>query len=293
MSRIEKALEKAVKMREAAKEPVSSEGTITHDTKDAHPVFEAGTSFLDAASVDRHLICITEPYSLAAEQYKKMRAQILKATDNGVLNTIMVASSDMQEGKTITAINLAVTMASAVDYTVLLVDADLRNPSIHKYLGIKPEYGLSDYLAGKVKISDVLIKPGIGNLIVLPAGEPPQNPAELLSSERMKNLVQELKVRYKDRYVIFDSSPILLTADSLSLCNFLDGILFVIQAAHTSEKTATKALSLIKGHNVLGIVFNNAPNFLMKNLYSYNYYRYEAKTNKSNGNNGGNVEEKS
>ena len=272
MSRIEKALEKAVKTRESIKETIQEE-IITPDNQVTLPRFEVGETVLDPAAIDRHIVCISEPSSAAAEQYKKLRARILQVTAKNFLNTIMVTSSDISEGKTITAINLAVAIANEIDYTVLLVDADLRNPSVQKYLGIKSKYGLSDYLTGKTGLSDILIKTGIGKLVVLPAGNPPENPAELLSSDKMKRLVNEIKLRYKDRYIIFDSSPVLVTADALSLGIYMDGVVFVVKAARTSQKAAEQAISLMKGCNILGIVFNDVPQYLANNLYPY-YYPY-------------------
>ena len=275
MSRIEKALEKAVEMREAMRDATAEE-TIT-DQEVAFAEFEVGEAVVNPDLVDRHIVCLTEPHSFVGEQYKKLRARILKATSKDFLNTIMVTSPDIGEGKTITALNLAVTMANEFDYTVLLVDADLKHPTISRYLGLESKYGLSDYLMNKAKLQDILIKTGIGKLVVLPAGNPLENAAELLSSERMKSLVQELKRRYKDRYIIFDSSPILITADSLSLSRYMDGLVFVVQAYHTTPKTVSHALSLIKGSNILGIVFNNVPEYLAKNLYPYEkYYNNEA-----------------
>lgn len=281
MSRIEKALEKAVKMRESTKGPVSVDSIDAVDNQAVPPLprFEVKEAVIDISLVDKHLVCITEPHSPAAEQYKKLRIRLLNATKNNFLNTIMITSSDIGEGKSITAINLAAAMANVIDHTVLLVDADLRNPYIHKYLGIEPEYGLSDYLSGKAALADILIKTGIGKLVLLPAGNPTENPAELLSSDKMKMLVHEMKLRYKDRYIIFDSSPLLVIADSLSLSSFMDGIVFVIQAERTSEKIAAQALSLINGSNILGIVFNNMQQYAAKSLYPY-YYSYGDKTYK-------------
>lgn len=270
MSRIEKALEKAVEMRESMRDAIAEE-TIT-DHKFVFAEFEVGEAVVNPDLVDRHIVCLTDPHSFVGEQYKKLRARILKATSKDFLNTIMVTSPDMGEGKTITALNLAITMANEFDYTMLLVDADLKHPTIHRYLGIESKYGLSDYLMNKAKLQDILIKTGIGKLVVLPAGNPLENAAELLASERMRSLVHELKRRYKDRYIIFDSSPILITADSLSLSRYMDGIVFVIQAYHTTPKTVSHAVSLIKGSNILGIVFNNVPEYLAKNLYSYGKY---------------------
>ena len=272
MSRIEKALEKALEMRESIKEATAEEKPAP-ERNIVCTGFEIGEGLVDPEKVDWHIVCIKDPCSSTAEQYKKLRARILKATAKDFLNTIMVTSPDMGEGKTITAINLAVALANEVDYTVLLVDADLKQPSVHKYLGIEPEYGLSDYLMGKVTLSDVLIKTGIGKLVFLPAGSSSENTAELLSSERMRGLVHDMKHQYKDRYIIFDSAPILVAADSLPLSGYMDGVLLVVQAARTTPKTASHALSLIKGSNILGVVFNAVPKDLAKNLYPY-YYLY-------------------
>src|SRR4030042_3932219 len=184
MSRIEKALEKAVQMRETA-EKVAAEEIISPEHHVSLPKFEVGESIINPAAVDRHIVSITDPLSPASEQYKKLRARILKATTKDFLNTIMVTSSDMGEGKSIPPINLAVAMANEIDYTVLLVDSDLKHPSILKYLGIESGYGLSDYLAGKAELPDILIKTGIGKLVILLAGNPQENAPDLFSSQEM------------------------------------------------------------------------------------------------------------
>ena len=273
MSRIEDALEKAVKMRETtAKEVVSEEISATKPyTSPAQ--FDAGNVLIDMDAVNKYVVTLKDPYSHAAEQYKKLRARILKATRKDFHNTIMVTSSESGEGKSLTAINLAVAISNEIDHTVLLVDADLRNPSVHKYFGIEPSRGLSDYLKGEADIPDLLVKTGVGKLVILPAGNPTESSAELLSSERMKALVRELKLRYRDRYVIFDTSPLLVISDALSLGNFMDGILFVIQEGRTAQKRVAHALALMKGCNILGVVFNNQQQYVPKDLHPY-YYRY-------------------
>jgi protein-tyrosine kinase len=236
------------------------------------PEFQAAESIIDPEKVARNIVCITDAYSPAAEQYRKLRGQLCLSTHR---STLMVTSADVGEGKSVTAVNFAIALAREIDHTVLLVDADLRNPSIHTYLGIKADFGLSEYLEGRVKnLSDVLIKTGIGRLVLLPAGAPPPNSDELLSSNRMKELAQEMKNRYADRYIIYDSSPILACADAASLSKHVDGILLVIQAERTSQKTAKEALALLHSTPVLGVVYNNVPDYMCKNIYPYDYYRY-------------------
>jgi exopolysaccharide/PEP-CTERM locus tyrosine autokinase len=274
MSRIERALEKALKMRKSETSPGRSAFWPTTYSKFDPSVFEVSEGGIDTAAVNQHIVSITDPYSSAAEEYRKLRARIFQVTEKDFLNTLMVTSSQAGEGKTVTAINLAVAIAHEIDHTVLLIDADLRKPSVHKYLGLNPKYGLSDYLENRrdLSLSDIMIKTGIGKLVVMPAGNPPEKPAELISSDRMRLLIREIKHRYRDRYIIFDSSPLLMTADSLSLCDYMDGILFVVQAATTPKKAVKQALSSIRGYNILGTVFNAVPKYLAKNLYPYYYH---------------------
>jgi protein-tyrosine kinase len=271
MSKIEKALEKAMKMRETKTESVS-EPVMTSENDAILNKFEVGDEIIDKTLVDKHIVCITDPLSSVSEQFKKLKARVLnQLSQRDFQKTIMVTSADIGEGKSVTSINLAVALANEIDYTVLLVDTDLRKPSIHKYLGLKPKYGLSDYLTDKVSLNDILIKTGIGKLVILPAGTILENSAELLSSEKMKMLVHELKHRYKDRYIIFDSTPLLVTADPLLLGIHMDGIVFVIQEGKTSQQSAMQSLSLMKGWNILGVVFNNVPQYFVKNHYQYYY----------------------
>ena len=276
MSRIEQALEKAIKIRESAAVPVSEFDSHRQSAKKPSPLpaFHIKESIIDPVLVDRHIVCITDPYSPASEQYRKLRARILARTKQDFQNTIMVTSADVGEGKSITSINFAVALAQEMDHTVLLVDADMRKPSIHKYLGIKTDRGLSDYLSGQVELSDVLINTGLGRLVLLPAGNACSNPAELLSSNRMKELVKEMKHRYADRYIVIDTPPVLVSADAISMSNHVDGVIFVVQAAKTSEKTVKKAINLLKGAIMLGIVYNNVPDYLGKNLNPYYYHQY-------------------
>jgi exopolysaccharide/PEP-CTERM locus tyrosine autokinase len=279
LSRIEKALEKAVQMRESTKTPYPEpDSNVKIKGSSSLPEFQIRECIIDPSKVDRHVVCITDPLSAASEQYRKLRARILTATKQDYHNTIMVTSADIGEGKSITSINFAVALAQEIDHTVLLVDADLRKPSIHRYLGIKVEFGLSDYLAGKVALADVLIHTGVGKLVLLPAGTPSPNPAELLSSNRMKDLVREMKHRYSDRYIIFDTSPVLVSADAISMSSHVDGVLFVIQAARTPEKTVKKAIAMLHNTTILGVVYNNVPDYLGKNLNPYYYYRYHHDT---------------
>lgn len=288
MSRIEKALEKAIKTRQSIQlpSPERQDNVSVLDRPSGYPEFEVRESIIDPSLVNRHIVCIRDPHSTISEQYRKLRARVLASTRPDFQNTIMIASSDIGEGKSITSINFAIALAQELDHTVLLVDADLRKPAIHSYLGIQADRGLSEYLTGKADLSDVLINTGIGKLVLLPAGTPPPNPAELLSSKRMKDLVQEMKYRYSDRYIVFDSSPVLVSADAISLSHHVDGVLLVVQADKTSEKTVKKAVGVLNSAPLLGVVYNNVPDYLGKSTSPYNYYCYHRGAGQTKSNNG-------
>jgi protein-tyrosine kinase len=275
VSKMAEALDLAKRLRKSGKASSAPAGNVLKPAEDTSRLPESQTTelIINPAKVDRHIVCITDVDSPGAEQYRKLRAQILSSLRQTSKSTFMVTSADIGEGKSVTAVNLAIALAREIDHTVLLVDADLRKPSIHTYLGIRADRGLSEYLEGKVELSDVLIRTGIGKLVLLPAGTPPANPAELLASNRMKELAQEMKNRYADRYIIYDSSPILACADTVSLSRHVEAILLVIQGARTSEKTAKEALAILPGKPMLGVVYNNVPDFMCDN-HPYDYYRY-------------------
>lgn len=285
MSRIEKALEKATKMR--AEQKVEEHKAVTHI---------AGGDLPDAFRVDEpvqldspYLVSAREPGSPISEEYKKLKSFILKITQSDkFLNTIMVSSSVKSEGKTITALNLAITLADEYDHTVLLVDADLRQPSIHKFLGIENQIGLSDCLMNGASVSDAMIKTGIGKLVVLPSGSEVPNPVEVLSSNRMKELVKELKDRYPDRYVIFDTPPLLPFAESHAIASSVDGILLVVRDGYTSLNNLKETLNVIKDTNILGIVYNDVQIDRFDGYYYYHYYKsyYSDKNKGQDGNDG-------
>jgi exopolysaccharide/PEP-CTERM locus tyrosine autokinase len=206
---------------------------------------------------------------MIAEQYKKLRMRLFQLTKPNRQNVIMITSAISGEGKTLTSLNLAVTITQGLQETVLLVDCDLRKPSLHKLLGIETKYGLSDYLTKDIDLSKLLIKTDINRLTLLLAGQIPNNPSELLGSEKMQNLVQELKDRYDNRYIIFDSAPVLPTTDPIILGTQVDGVILVIQAGRTPREDVTSALKLLDGVNVLGTVLNSTEQISSKYYYEY------------------------
>ncbi|MGO9136829.1 MAG: polysaccharide biosynthesis tyrosine autokinase [Syntrophales bacterium] len=210
------------------------------------------------------------------EAYRVLRTritQLIKARGDAG-NTILVTSALPGEGKTLTAINLAFTFARDFMHTVLLVDADLRKQSIHEHLGYAKDKGLVDYLVDGCPISDLICWPGVEKLSLISGGRSITESAELLGSPRMKELVSDLKNRYPERFIIFDSSPVLAGADVQAFVPLVDYILFVVQAGKTSMEDVDHALQFLPQEKILGFVLNRAETVLSSYYKSYYTYSY-------------------
>jgi protein-tyrosine kinase len=206
------------------------------------------------------------------EAYRLLRTRILQGATRDGRNTLMITSPLPNEGKTLTTINLAIAISRKVGHTVLLVDGDLRNPSMHRYLDLPPGPGLVDYLTSGYPIPKSLVHPeGLANLVVLPAGQPTSQSVELLSSPLMVDLVRELKHFYPDRYVLFDLPP-LLYADPLAFAPLVDGIILVVAAGSTPREEITRSLEMLKEFPVMGCVLNKIDPLELPYDAYYKYY---------------------
>lgn len=192
------------------------------------------------------------------DHYSLLRTQILQRTREQGLSTIMITSVGRNEGKTTTAVNLAISMAREVGQTSLLVDLDLREPDVGKYLGFAEERGISDFLVGNVPVNELFVNPSVQKIVVLPAGRALTATTELLGSPKMKNLVRELKQRYADRYVFFDCPPFIDNPDSMVFSSYVDGILLVVEADRTPRRLIQQAVSMLAPEKLLGLVYNKA-----------------------------------
>ncbi len=197
-----------------------------------------------------------------------------KAVKNG--NLIMVTSSLPGEGKTFSAINLAISIAMERDHRVLLVDADVAKPSVPAALGIPGEKGLLDLVLERdLQFSDVLIKTNIDKLNILPAGRKHSNATELLASEAMHRLLQEISQRYHDRIIIFDSPPLLATTEARALASRMGQIVMVVEAGKTQREALKEALTQIVNCEVVGLLLNKGGSVLGGDeSYGYGYGTY-------------------
>lgn len=269
MSRIEEALEKAAKIRVESTSEVMAIKTVPK----VHlppPMTTAGITV-----TNRLLVTVNDPHTQAAEEYSKLKSVIVKMTKEGsFLNMLMVTSSIGGEGKSLTALNLALSLAQEFDHTVLLVDADIRKPSIHSYLGIENSVGLTDCLLDGVDVKDALIRTGIGKLSVLPAGRSAPNPAEVFTSQRMRDFLLEMKNRYHDRYIIIDTPPVLPFAETRSLSAIVDGIVLVAKEGLVTLDNIEETMECIKGTPLLGLVYNEAAKEFHYDRYQYSREGY-------------------
>jgi protein-tyrosine kinase len=192
------------------------------------------------------------------DAYKILSTQVgqkLRAND---WSTLGVTSPGRREGKTLTSINLAISLATEFNQTSLLVDADLRRPSVSEYFGLQPGPGLSDYLMSNTPIEELLINPGIAGFVFLPSGAPLLNSSEALGWRRMADLVTELKTRYPSRIVVFDLPPLLYTADVLAFAPYIDAALLVVEEGKTSRGDVKRAQELLTATHLIGTVLNKS-----------------------------------
>jgi exopolysaccharide/PEP-CTERM locus tyrosine autokinase len=205
----------------------------------------------------RPLVSLFQPGSLGAEQFRRLRTHVLKLNISDPPKTIMVTSATAGEGKTFVAANLAAGIAHDLHFHALLVDCDLRNPSLSQWFGVQNGHGLSDYLVGRRQLPELLMKTEMEKLSILTGGSAQEKPAELIGSRKMEALIHELKSRYNDRYIIFDATPLLVTTEPEVLARLVDGILIVVRANVTPRETVKQAIASLDPKKILGFVLND------------------------------------
>jgi exopolysaccharide/PEP-CTERM locus tyrosine autokinase len=225
----------------------------------------------EGRTIEPDMVSLAKPDGPEAELFRLLRTRIL-FPQNGRRppRTILVTSALAEEGKSFVAANLAVNIAKNVDEHVLLVDCDLRKPSIHAKFGFSRVKGLSDYLASGLELAPLLLKAGVEKLTLLPSGDPPPNPSELITSARMAALIEELKARYDDRYIILDSPPPLMAPETSAIAKWADGILVVVKYG-TSMDVVEDMVSHLDRDKIIGAVINQIS---QREFRSYSYKKY-------------------
>ena len=228
---------------------------------------------------DERLDMIANESVYAAESFRVLRSQILFPEDGRPApRTVMVTSSAPAEGKSMVAVNLALALARGVDQYALLVDCDLRRPTLAKILGLGSvgKRGLANYLNHEAEIQDLILRTSVSKLSLLPSGPPPVNPAELLSSGRMKELIAELHDRYSDRFVIFDSPPFQAAAEANVLAKAVDGVVIVVGYGKSDRRKVKAMVETLGPDKVYGVVFNGLKGNYIKNKLFDAYGNYSS-----------------
>lgn len=203
--------------------------------------------------------------AVITEQYRLLRSRLSSLNGSRTNNVLAITSTKKGEGKSLTSVNLAIVMAEDTKKKILLIDGDMRKPSIHTFFNCKAEYGLIDLLMHKADIESAMIPSGIKNLTLLLAGEPSKSPSDLLAATVLKELIEKIRKRFD--YIIIDSPPIIPFADMSILGDIVDGILLVVRAERTPKEMILEALKTLNKENILGIVFNNSNRKLSKIYY--------------------------
>jgi capsular exopolysaccharide synthesis family protein len=223
---------------------------------------------VSSAVLERNRL-LSDPRSPMASAYKNLRTQVLQRMREHGWRSIAVVSPAPGDGKTLSAINLSISLARDVHHTVLLADLDLHHPSVHRCFELAPVLGLNDHLADGAAIEDVLINPGVQRLVLAPTTRATESSSELLGSERAHALVQELAQRYPARIVVYDLPPVLAADDALAFLPNVDAVLLVMRDGKTLQRDLSRTLELIGTKPLLGTVLNRADT---KDLPYY--YRY-------------------
>jgi len=263
MERIKEALDRARSQRRdaapapdlveraaaAAAPPAPGEAITYTQTRRIEP---------SADALERQRVCTGSGNDPATRAYKMLRTQVLQRLAVNHWNALAITSPGPDQGKTLTAVNLAIALAREVSHTVLLVDLDLRSPGVHRYFDHVPEYGIADYLLHDVPLARILFNPGFERLVVLPATEPLAASSEMLGSPKMRALVEEFKTRYPERIVLFDLPPVLSVDDALAFAPYVDATLLVIEENGTRREELLRAVDLLQATRILGTVLNKS-----------------------------------
>ncbi|MEM9386381.1 MAG: AAA family ATPase [Pseudomonadota bacterium] len=191
-----------------------------------------------------------------ADAFRMLRTRVLQLMRSHRWNSLAVTSPGPGEGKSVTALNLAISLSREVNHTVLLVDLDLRRPTVHSLLGFENEIevGIADYMFTELPLSQVLINPGMDRLVILPGRDGQEEASEMLSAPKMHQLIDDITHRYPERLVIFDLPPVCTTDDVLAFSPLVDAFLLVVRDAGTRQQELRQAAELLKDVNLAGTV---------------------------------------
>jgi capsular exopolysaccharide synthesis family protein len=232
--------------------------------------FEFPTWTIEAERVEPRLVAITQPNSNYCEEYRSLRTQVLHKSQRQKLQSIVVASVNPSEGKSVTTLNLSWLLAQTDGVRCLVIDSDLRMPSLTDYLGIETDKGLSDILAGRATLQESIVRLEPAGLHILPGGEARTDVAELISGPRFKEILRQARDMFD--YVIIDAPPLGIFTDATVLINHADGAMLVVRAGRTRYAVLDRILEQLPRERMLGVVLNQSEDVMAETHYNYGYY---------------------
>lgn len=215
---------------------------------------------LDIAKLRGNRVVLPGDAGPAAEVYKMLRTQVVEALRRSGFNSIAVVSPGTDDGRTVTAVNLAISIADDADHTAMLVDLDLKRPGVHDILGFAVERGVEVCLRdATLDVAELLVQPdGLRKLVVLPAARPVIGSAELLAADATRRVTREINARYTNRIVLYDLPPLLEAADGLAFLHCVDAVLLVVREGVTRRDDIVRTLQLLRDTPVVGTVLNGS-----------------------------------
>ena len=262
MERLQKALDLARAERQRQRlnvVPAASDAGLPVGTHVASATTPERVVSVDPSALRGHGIMPADSSGPAGNAFKMLRTQVLQRMRQHGWTTLAVVSPTPNDGKTFTAINLAIAIAADTNHTALLVDFDLRNPSVHQRFGIQPEISVEQCLRGEASVANALINPeGYPKLLLLPARERVMNSSDLLSSEAARRLIRELKERQPNRVVLFDLPPVLGADDALAFSPLVDAMLVVVGEDRTRREDLLRCFEILRDIPVIGTVLNGS-----------------------------------
>lgn len=226
---------------------------------------------VEVERVEPRLVTITHPHSSYCEEYRSLRTQILHKSQRQKLQSIVIASINASEGKSITALNFSWLLAQTDGVKALIIDSDLRMPSLTDYLGIETDRGLSHVLAGEATFKESVIRLEPSGLHLLPGGAARSDVAELISGPKFKEILREAREMFD--FVIIDAPPLGIFTDAAVLINHADGAIMVIRSGKTRYSLVERVLESVPRERMLGVVLNQSEDVLDETHYNYGYYK--------------------
>ncbi len=267
MEKIKDAIEKAKgqqSIRSQMQQRVDNNKIFDKFVKDeedelASIIYNETTSLkLDPAHLENNRIVAMNKNNSLSGVFDSLRTQVLQKMEENNWRTIAVVSPTPESGKTVVAINLAISISQLPQKTSMLIDFDLRKPRVASYLGIKTKNSINELLSGHAELPDIMINPGIPRFTVLPTNESESKSSEILSSKKIERMITEVKERYESRVVIIDLPPLLSTDDAMVLLPLVDCALLVVGDGMNTESELEDAMRLLSKTNLLGVVLNRA-----------------------------------